>query len=135
MSDSLEYALLKWSKDRGKSSLKRKYSTLLHVFCTTCVTLATPCSLRCCPLGDAYFFKDNLYWVLKNGGLNQDVVTPKSIAVDWLRCPAPPPTAPPANPRFPKECSCNLKGSSSLLKGSWLLLVLHVLLMVELMGK
>ncbi|CAB1326582.1 unnamed protein product, partial [Coregonus sp. 'balchen'] len=34
--------------------------------------------------------EDNLYWVLKKGGLNQDNVTPKSIAVDWLRCPQDP---------------------------------------------
>ncbi|XP_068162319.1 matrix metalloproteinase-17 [Antennarius striatus] len=78
--------------------------------------------------GDAYFFKDNLYWVLKNGGLNQEVVTPRSIAVDWLRCPAP--SAPPntVNPRLPKECSCDLKGSSSFLRSSWLTFILFLLL-------
>ncbi|KAF3853533.1 hypothetical protein F7725_014221, partial [Dissostichus mawsoni] len=70
--------------------------------------------------GDAYFFKDNLYWVLKKGGLNQEVVMSKSIAVDWLRCPAPPVTS---TPRIPKECSCDLKGSSSFLRSSWLLLI------------
>ncbi|XP_070845955.1 matrix metalloproteinase-25 isoform X2 [Chaetodon trifascialis] len=85
--------------------------------------------------GDAYFFKDNLYWVLKSGGLNQDVVTPKSIAVDWLRCPAPPATATPVNPRIPKECSCDLKGSSSLLRGSWLLLISVLFLMDEFLRK
>lgn len=68
--------------------------------------------------GDAYFFKDNLYWVLQSGGLNQDVVTPKSIGVDWLRCPALPATA---TPRFPKDCRCDLKASSSLLRSGWLL--------------
>ncbi|XP_054454872.1 matrix metalloproteinase-17 [Anoplopoma fimbria] len=72
--------------------------------------------------GDAYFFKDNLYWVLKNGGLNQDVVTPKSIAVDWLRCPAPPATS------TPKDCICDLKGSSSFLRSSWLLLIFVILI-------
>uniref|UniRef100_A0A8C4DSL6 Matrix metallopeptidase 17 n=1 Tax=Dicentrarchus labrax TaxID=13489 RepID=A0A8C4DSL6_DICLA len=81
--------------------------------------------------GDSYFFKDNHYWVLKRGGLNQDVVTPKSIAVDWLRCPAPPTTpAAPANPRHPKECSCDIKGSSSGLRSSWLLLI-SVILVID----
>ncbi|KAG8009152.1 hypothetical protein GBF38_011843, partial [Nibea albiflora] len=79
--------------------------------------------------GDAYFFKDNHYWVLKNGGLNQEVVTPKSIAVDWLRCPAPPATATPANPRDPEKCICNIQGSSSVLRGSWLLVISVVLVM------
>ncbi|XP_029383232.1 matrix metalloproteinase-25 [Echeneis naucrates] len=73
--------------------------------------------------GDAYFFKDNQYWVLKNGGLNQDGVTPKSIAVDWLRCPAPPSTST-TNPRIPKDCRCDLKGSSSSVRSSWILLIL-----------
>nr|XP_046232577.1 matrix metalloproteinase-17 [Scatophagus argus]XP_046232578.1 matrix metalloproteinase-17 [Scatophagus argus] len=85
--------------------------------------------------GDTYFFKDNLYWVLKNGGLNQDVVTPKSIAVDWLRCPAPPATPTPVNPRIPKECSCNIKGSSSFLSGSRLLLIPVILVMDEFIRK
>lgn len=70
--------------------------------------------------GDAYFFKDNLYWVLSNGGLNQGDIIPKSIAVEWLRCPA---TSTAAAPRGPKECSCDLKGSSSFVKSSWPLLL------------
>ncbi|KAM6897959.1 matrix metalloproteinase-25 [Lycodopsis pacificus] len=74
--------------------------------------------------GDAYFFKDNHYWVLKNGGMNQEVVTPKSIAVDWLRCPTPPATS---TPRIPKECNCELKGSSSFLRSSWILLITGIL--------
>ncbi|KAM8837217.1 matrix metalloproteinase-17 isoform 2-T2 [Spinachia spinachia] len=78
--------------------------------------------------GDAYFFKDNLYWVLQSGGLNQDVVTPKSIAVDWLRCPAPPATS---APQIPKECNCDLKGSSSFMKSSWLLLISFILVIHE----
>ncbi|KAK2820318.1 hypothetical protein Q5P01_023277 [Channa striata] len=73
--------------------------------------------------GDAYFFKDNQYWVLKSGGLNQEIVTPKSTAVEWLRCPAPPTTFPSASPRNPKECTCNVRGSSSLLTSSCTLLV------------
>lgn len=76
--------------------------------------------------GDAYFFKDNLYWVLKRGGMDEDNVTPKSIAVDWLRCPAPTTNRTPANPN-PKDCSCNLKGSSSVISSAtWLLLFLSL---------
>ncbi|XP_010749710.3 matrix metalloproteinase-25 isoform X1 [Larimichthys crocea] len=85
--------------------------------------------------GDAYFFKDNHYWVLKNGGLNQEVVTPKSIAVDWLRCPAPPATTTKANPHDPKQCICDLKGSSSFLRGSWLFVISVVLVMDEFIRK
>ncbi|KAF7659514.1 hypothetical protein LDENG_00295770 [Lucifuga dentata] len=73
--------------------------------------------------GDSYFFKDNLYWVLKRGGLDQDNVTPKSIAVDWLRCPAPAPTSVPANPKIPQKCSCPLNASPALPRSSWLPLV------------
>lgn len=77
--------------------------------------------------GDAYFFKDNLYWVLKSGGLNQEVVTAKSIAVDWLRCPAP-------APRNPGDCSCDLNRSgTSFLRGSWLLLI--SLTLITIIGK
>ncbi|AWP17622.1 putative matrix metalloproteinase-25-like [Scophthalmus maximus] len=83
--------------------------------------------------GDAYFFKDNLYWVLKNGGLNQDGVTPKSIAVDWLRCAAPPLTS--TSPRIPKECNCNLRGSSSFLRSTWVLLISVLLVINEFIRK
>ncbi|XP_057681210.1 matrix metalloproteinase-17 isoform X1 [Corythoichthys intestinalis] len=79
--------------------------------------------------GDAYFFKDNNYWVLSSGGLDQDVVEPKSIAMDWLRCPAPPPTIVPGSPHDPHRCRCDLKGSSSSLTSNWLLL--SVLLVVK----
>ncbi|XP_042364162.1 matrix metalloproteinase-17 isoform X2 [Plectropomus leopardus] len=82
--------------------------------------------------GDAYFFKDNLYWVLKNGGLNQEVVIPKSTAVDWLRCPAPPATS---TPKIPKQCNCDLKGSSSFLRGSCVLLISVLLVIYELIRK
>lgn len=75
--------------------------------------------------GDAYFFKDNSYWVFMKGRLTQDAVTPKSIGEDWLRCPAPPSTA---NPRFPKECSCDIKGSSPPLRSSWILLISVILI-------
>lgn len=73
-------------------------------------------------VGDAYFFKDNLYWVLKKGGMDEDNVTPKSIAVDWLRCPAPTTTRTPANPN-PKDCSCNLIRSSSVISSASCLLL------------
>ncbi|CAJ1080980.1 matrix metalloproteinase-25 isoform X1 [Xyrichtys novacula] len=69
--------------------------------------------------GDAYFFKDNLYWVLTNGRLHQGEIVPKSTAVEWLKCPA----ASTAAPKVPKECSCDLKGLSSFVRGSWLLLI------------
>ncbi|KAM4634170.1 matrix metalloproteinase-17-like [Polymixia lowei] len=36
--------------------------------------------------GDSYFFKDTSYWVLKRGGLDQGNVTPKSVAMDWMKC-------------------------------------------------
>ncbi|XP_003961452.2 matrix metalloproteinase-25 [Takifugu rubripes] len=78
--------------------------------------------------GDAYFFKDNFYWVLKNGGLNQEVVTPQSTAVDWLRCPAPPAEPTPVDPRFPKQCNCELNRASSFINLSWLVLALVVLI-------
>ncbi|XP_053722589.1 matrix metalloproteinase-17 [Synchiropus splendidus] len=80
--------------------------------------------------GDAYFFKDNLYWVLKSGGLSQDIVTPKSIAVDWLKCTAAAATKSPAAPRDPNKCSCDLKAESSQVTGSGLLLVTLLLLVV-----
>ncbi|XP_028287144.1 matrix metalloproteinase-17 [Parambassis ranga] len=69
--------------------------------------------------GDAYFFKDNFYWVIQKGSLNQAFSTPKSIAVDWLRCP---PASTPVVPDSPK-CSCNLGGASALVMSSWLLLI------------
>ncbi|XP_030610488.1 matrix metalloproteinase-17 [Archocentrus centrarchus] len=78
--------------------------------------------------GNTYFFKDNSYWVLMNGGLNQDDATPKSIAVDWLKCPAPPSTSTPENPRFPNTCTCALSGSRPSLRSSSLLLISIILL-------
>ncbi|XP_061613080.1 matrix metalloproteinase-25 [Phyllopteryx taeniolatus] len=79
--------------------------------------------------GDAYFFKDNHYWVLKSGGLDQDVVEPKSIGVDWLRCPVPPPSSAPADPDGPHRCRCDLTASSSSLTSNCLLV--SVLLAVK----
>ncbi|KPP70964.1 matrix metalloproteinase-25-like, partial [Scleropages formosus] len=57
--------------------------------------------------GDAYFFKNNSYWVLKRGGLDQEHVTAKSIATDWMRCSPPPtPTDSTAGSR-PRCCDCD----------------------------
>lgn len=103
------------------------YVTSLFFFVVNEITFYS----YCFTLGDAYFFKDNLYWVLKNGGLNQEFVTPQSIAVDWLRCPAPPTAHSPVNPQDPKECSCGLNGSSSFRGNSWLLLIFVILIIDE----
>ncbi|KAL4617822.1 matrix metalloproteinase-25-like [Arapaima gigas] len=54
--------------------------------------------------GDPYFFKENSYWILKGGGTEQKINTPNSTAVDWMRCPKPPPQD--------DECRCSLSGDS-----------------------
>ncbi|XP_035998458.1 matrix metalloproteinase-17-like [Fundulus heteroclitus] len=72
--------------------------------------------------GDAYFFKDDFYWVLKNGGINQEYVSPKSTAIDWLRCPGPPPTFTPEVSDDPKECACAFSRSSLSLRNDYLIL-------------
>uniref|UniRef100_A0A8C2L6W3 Matrix metallopeptidase 25b n=1 Tax=Cyprinus carpio TaxID=7962 RepID=A0A8C2L6W3_CYPCA len=74
--------------------------------------------------GDAYFFKNNSYWILKNGGLDQDNVSQKSTAVDWMMCPEPTPTKLPANPRHKGgECYCDLNGVLQMSASSWLLFI------------
>ncbi|KAJ8251098.1 hypothetical protein GJAV_G00217230 [Gymnothorax javanicus] len=55
--------------------------------------------------GDTYFFKDNSYWVVKSGGLDHETVTPKSIAVDWMRCP-------PSSTPTQLPGSCNPRGQN-----------------------
>ncbi|XP_049320703.1 matrix metalloproteinase-25 [Astyanax mexicanus] len=60
--------------------------------------------------GDTYFFKGNSYWVVKSGGLDQDVIIPKSTAVDWMFCPPPPPTTKSAGSSC--DCSCGVSGAS-----------------------
>lgn len=81
---------------------------------------------RCHSSGNAYFFKDDFYWVLKDGGINQEYVSPKATGMDWLRCPGPPPTAAPQNPR--KDCSCAFNRSSLSLRNDCLLLVAVMLI-------
>ncbi|KAK7919670.1 hypothetical protein WMY93_010954 [Mugilogobius chulae] len=73
--------------------------------------------------GDTYFFKDNLYWVVKRGRLDNEEVTPKSIGVDWLRCPSPTGTPAPANPKKPGHCSCSVRDSAAPVGGSVFLLL------------
>ncbi|XP_014830303.1 PREDICTED: matrix metalloproteinase-17-like [Poecilia mexicana] len=76
--------------------------------------------------GDAYFFKGDFYWVMKDGGINQEYVSPKATGMDWLRCPSPPPTAVPQDPGKPKECICAFNRSS--LRNDCLLLVAVMLI-------
>lgn len=71
--------------------------------------------------GDTYFFKGNSYWVVKSGGLDQDVITPKSIAIDWMFCPAPPRTTNPAV--NPCDCSCRISGASRSPPTLWLIFI------------
>lgn len=74
-----------------------------------------------CLSGDAYFFKNNSYWVLKSGELDQDIVSPGSTAVDWMKCPEPTPTKLPDNPRQKGDCNCGLNGALQMSASSWLL--------------
>uniref|UniRef100_A0A1A8BNP3 Peptidase metallopeptidase domain-containing protein n=2 Tax=Nothobranchius kadleci TaxID=1051664 RepID=A0A1A8BNP3_NOTKA len=78
--------------------------------------------------GHAYFFKDNFYWVSMNDGPNQDYVSPKSTALDWLRCPAPPLAPSVPSPRNPKECSCHFSRSSSSLRSDTAILISVILI-------
>ncbi|KAK5617215.1 hypothetical protein CRENBAI_010488 [Crenichthys baileyi] len=78
--------------------------------------------------GDAYFFKDNFYWVLENGGINQEYVSPKSTAIDWLQCPAPPPTSSPQIPGDPNKCACPFNRSSVSLRNNCLILIAVILI-------
>lgn len=74
--------------------------------------------------GDAYFFKNNSYWVVKSGELDQDSVARRSTAVDWMRCPEPTPTTLPGNPRGGGgDCNCGISGALQMSASSWLLLI------------
>lgn len=77
--------------------------------------------------GDTYFFKDNLYWVVKRGGLDNEELTPRSTGVDWLKCPAPTSTPNPDKPQNPKNCICGLHNSAAPIGGSVLLLIAGLL--------
>ncbi|KAG5854706.1 matrix metalloproteinase-25 [Anguilla anguilla] len=78
--------------------------------------------------GDTYFFKGNSYWMLKQGGINQEAVASKSIAVDWMRC-APSPTAAyaPAKPRN-EDCSCTVNRALTLRDSNWIMLLSIILI-------
>ncbi|XP_066579272.1 matrix metalloproteinase-25 [Amia ocellicauda] len=77
--------------------------------------------------GDAYFFKDNYYWVQKKGGLSEEAAMPRSLAVDWMKCPPPPTTSQPhavPDPKGRGGCTCDLNNSHNgevlpLLRGSY----------------
>ncbi|XP_038161385.1 matrix metalloproteinase-25 [Cyprinodon tularosa] len=83
--------------------------------------------------GDAYFFKDNFYWVLENGGINQEYVSPKSTSIDWLRCPAPPTTSTPEIPGNPKQCVCAFNRSPLSLRSDCLILIAVTMIINRLM--
>ncbi|KAL7870053.1 hypothetical protein AOLI_G00140410 [Acnodon oligacanthus] len=79
--------------------------------------------------GDTYFFKGNSYWVLKSGGLDQGVITPKSTAVDWMLCPAPA-TTPSYRPRSGGgQCNCGISAAPTFAAPSRLILVPLALLL------
>ncbi|KAG1933418.1 matrix metalloproteinase-25 isoform X1 [Pimephales promelas] len=71
--------------------------------------------------GDTYFFKNNSYWVLKSGELDQESVSLGSTAVDWMKCPEPTPTKPPDNPRQKGDCYCGINGALQMSVSSWIL--------------
>ncbi|XP_052468081.1 matrix metalloproteinase-25-like [Carassius gibelio] len=73
--------------------------------------------------GDCYFFKNNSYWILKNGEL--DNVSQKSTAVDWMMCPEP--TKLPDNPRQRGEYDCDQNRALQMSASSWLLLIILLL--------
>ncbi|XP_017575996.1 matrix metalloproteinase-25 isoform X1 [Pygocentrus nattereri] len=79
--------------------------------------------------GYTYFFKGNSYWALKSGGLDEGVITPKSTAVDWMRCPAPAPT-PSYKPRSGGgQCNCDVNTAPTFTAPSRLILVPLVILL------
>ncbi|XP_056325845.1 matrix metalloproteinase-25 [Danio aesculapii] len=80
--------------------------------------------------GDAYFFKDNSYWVLKNGEMDQTSVTKKSTAVDWLMCQRET-TKAPESPRRREGENCYCDNSAGLqMRVSACLLLITVLLYI-----
>ncbi|CAB1341321.1 unnamed protein product, partial [Coregonus sp. 'balchen'] len=76
--------------------------------------------------GDAYFFKDTSYWVLKRGGLDQGSITPKSTAVDWMKCKVAGPT-PTHLPKMPHHTGRDCDRSRTVTKqASYWLIILSV---------
>ncbi|XP_002663942.1 matrix metalloproteinase-17 [Danio rerio] len=78
--------------------------------------------------GDAYFFKDNSYWVLKNGEMDQTSVTKKSTAVDWMMCQQET-TKAPESPRRREgvNCYCDNSAGLQMSVSAWLLLITALL--------
>uniref|UniRef100_A0A4W5NZY9 Matrix metallopeptidase 25a n=1 Tax=Hucho hucho TaxID=62062 RepID=A0A4W5NZY9_9TELE len=74
--------------------------------------------------GDAYFFKDTSYWVLKRGGLDQGSITPKSTAVDWMKCKVggPTPTHVPEMPH-PTGRDCDRSRTVTIQASYWLIIL------------
>ncbi|XP_066520718.1 matrix metalloproteinase-25 [Hoplias malabaricus] len=70
--------------------------------------------------GSTYFFKDNSYWVLSSGGLEQDVIAPRSTAVDWMHCSAPAPTTQSSARRRlgGGDCICGRSGATEVTQNS-----------------
>ncbi|XP_018592412.1 matrix metalloproteinase-25-like [Scleropages formosus] len=64
--------------------------------------------------GEAYFFKGNSYWIFKSGETEQEALAAKSTAVDWMRCPKPPPRD--------DNCICSFTADSTVRTADWLLL-------------
>ncbi|XP_023654371.1 matrix metalloproteinase-25-like [Paramormyrops kingsleyae] len=75
--------------------------------------------------GDTYFFKDDSYWVLKRGRLDQENVTSKSISADWMGCAPPPsPTPSPTNGNAKcYDCICKKNGGIKVQTFHWLFLL------------
>ncbi|KAL2077968.1 hypothetical protein ACEWY4_025653 [Coilia grayii] len=63
--------------------------------------------------GDTYFFKDNSYWKMEKGRLDQEVVTAKSTAIDWMQCPRE--AVPTSRPGKGKgDCVCGISGAPGI---------------------
>ena len=73
--------------------------------------------------GNTYFFKDNSYWKMEKGRLDQEVVTSKSTAIDWMKClPEEVPTLRPGK----GDCICEINRASeiSCRSSQWIMLIL-----------
>ncbi|CAB1341376.1 unnamed protein product [Coregonus sp. 'balchen'] len=80
--------------------------------------------------GDAYFFKDTSYWVLKRGGLDQGSITPKSTSVDWMKCKVAGPT-PTHLPKIPHPTGRDCAQSRTVtIEASYWLIILSVFVLL-----